>query len=251
MLNCPCINDIPIESWVELISSFAAVVVALMAIIHSNKNSRESLEQQNEVLKYQHNEKKLDEYNRCLRDNLELLNVADLLGPIVFISHADYSLTKREICTRKSKIYSYDLRYKYMFSDHEVDIKNLLVEYDSKWDRATKSLSDLLDKMLEYVEYLSRFASENEILKNVVQQIHIYSRMMEIDKMNSAHYASEIERLRNEQFELSSRQSNFRDDVDKYTDDIQLSINSLQEQSAALFRLSQNVIAELKRQLLG
>ena len=118
-MNIPlmCNLNISPESWIQLVSGLGAVVVALLAIIHGNKNSRKALLQQNRIIQYQHNERRLDDYNGCLRDNLELLNFVDVVGPMVYMSHADYSQTKRDICSRKSKIYSYDLRFKYLFSN--------------------------------------------------------------------------------------------------------------------------------------
>ena len=226
------------------------MVVALLAIIHGNKNSRKALEQQNRIIQYQHNERRLDEYNGCLRDNLELLNFVDVVGPMVYMSHADYSQTKREICSRKSKIYSYDLRYKYLFSNSDLDKTILQKEYELNWDQATKTLSVLLDMMLDYVNYLSQNAAENEILKNNNRQIEIYTRMMELDMNNSSQYSLEIERLRNEQIELSLRQSKFKDTVDKFTEDIQVLINELRNQSVVLFQLSQQLMKELQGRLL-
>lgn len=238
------------DSWIQLVSGLGAVVVALLAIIHGNKNSRKALEQQNRIIQYQHNEKRLDEYNGCLRDNLELLNFVDVVGPMVYMSHEDYSQTKREICSRKSKIYSYDLRYKYLFSNSDLDKTILQKEYELNWDQATKTLSVLLDMMLDYVNYLSQNAAENEILKNNNRQIEIYTRMMELDMNNSSQYSLEIERLRNEQIELSLHQSKFKNTVDKFTDDIQVLINELRNQSVVLFQLSQQLMKELQDRLL-
>ncbi len=226
------------------------MVVALLAIIHGNKNSRKALEQQNRIIRYQHNEKRLDEYNGCLRDNLELLNFVDVVGPMVYMSHEDYSQTKREICSRKSKIYSYDLRFKYLFSNGSLDKASLLKEYEVSWEQATKTLSVLLDKMLDYVNYLSQYAAENEIMKNNNQQIEIYSRMIEMDMNNSSQYSLEIERLSTEQIDLSLRQSKFKDTVDKFTDDIQVLINELRNQSVVLFHLSQQLMKELQSKFL-
>ena len=245
-----CSLYISIVSWIQLFSGLAAVIVAWMAIIHGNKNSRKALEQQNRIIQYQHNEKRLDEYNECLRDNLELLNFVDLVGPMVYMSHVDYSQTKREICSRKSKIYSYDLRFKYLFSNGSLENPNLQKEYEVNWDQATKTLSILLDKMLDYVNYLSQCASENEIMKNNNRQIEIYSRMIELDMNNSSQYSLEIEHLRNEQIELSQHQSKFKDTVDKFTDDIQVLINELRNQSVVLFPLSQQLMKELQSRLL-
>ena len=169
---------------------------------------------------------------------------------MVYMSHADYSQTKREICSRKSKIYSYDLRYKYLFSNSDLDKTILQKEYELNWDQATKTLSVLLDMMLDYVNYLSQNAAENEILKNNNRQIEIYTRMMELDMNNSSQYSLEIERLRNEQIELSLHQSKFKNTVDKFTDDIQVMINELRNQSVVLFQLSQQLMKELHGKLL-
>ena len=248
-LTMCCLNISP-DSWIQLVSGFGAVVVALLAIIHGNKNSRKALEQQNGIIQYQHNEKRLDEYNGCLRDNLELLNFVDVVGPMVYMSHGDYSQTKREICSRKSKIYSYDLRFKYLFSNGGLGKTCLLKEYEVSWDEATKTLSVLLDKMLDYVNYLSQYAAENEIMKNKNQQIEIYSRMIELDMNNSSQYSLEIESLRSELIELSLRQSKFKDTVDKFTEDIQVLINELRNQSVVLFQLSQQLMKELQDRLL-
>lgn len=226
------------------------MVVALLAIIHGNKNSRKALEQQNRIIQYQHNERRLDEYNGCLRDNLELLNFVDVVGPMVYMSHADYSQTKREICSCKSKIYSYELRYKYLFSNGGFDKTSLLKEYETSWNQATNTLSVLLDKMLDYVNYLSQCASENEIMENNNRQIDIYTRMIELDMNNSSQYLLEIERLKNEQIELSLHQCTFKDAVDKFTDDIQVLINELRNLSVFLFQLSQQLMKELQDRLL-
>ena len=238
------------DSWIQLFSGLGAVVVALLAIIHGNKNSRKALEQQNRIIQYQHNEKRLGEFNECLRDNLELLNFVDVVGPMVYMSHADYSQTKREICSRKSKIYSYDLRFKYLFSNGGLDKTSLQKEYETNWDQATKTLSVLLDKMLDYVDYLSQCAAENEIFKNNNRQIECYLKMIESDMTNSSQYSVEIERLRNELIELSLHQSKLKDNVDKFTDDIQVLINELRNQSVILFQLSHKLMKELQGRLL-
>ena len=110
-LNCSM--DISIEAWTQLFSGLAAVIVAIMAIIHSNKNGREIIQQQNRILEYQHNEKRLDEYRKCLTDNMELLNAVEAYSPLVSICHSDYPRTKHEIVSHKSRIYTCDLRYRY------------------------------------------------------------------------------------------------------------------------------------------
>lgn len=52
--------------------------------------------------------------------------------------------------------------------------------------------------------------------------------------------------MRNEQIDLSLRQSKFKDTVDKFTDDIHVLINELRNQSVVLFHLSQQLMKELQ-----
>ena len=56
--------------------------------------------------------------------------------------------------------------------------------------------------------------------------------------------------MRNEQIDLSLRQSKFKDTVDKFTEDIHVLINELRNQSVVLFQLSQQLMKELQDRLL-
>lgn len=56
--------------------------------------------------------------------------------------------------------------------------------------------------------------------------------------------------MRNEQIDLSLRQSKFKDTVDKFTDDVQVLINELRNQSVVLFHLSQQLMRELQSKFL-
>ena len=113
-----------------------------------------------------------------------------------------------------------------------------------------KDFIGVLDRMLDYVNYLSQYAAENETLKNNYRQIEIYTRRIDLDMNNSSQYSLEIEHLRNELIELSLHQSKYKDTVDKFTEDIQILINELRNQSVVLFQLSQQLMKELQSRLL-
>lgn len=66
------------------------------------------------------NIKKLDDYNNCLKNNLALLNIVDVMGITVGLDHQNISLSKSEICQIKGRIYATDLQYRYVF---EVDVQ--------------------------------------------------------------------------------------------------------------------------------
>lgn len=203
-----CLMDISPDSWMQLFSALSAVVVAIMAIIHSNKNNRRAIQQQNRILEYQHNETKLDEYRKCLTDNMELLNAVEAYSPVVSICHSDYSRIKHEIVSHKSRIYTCDLRYRYLFESS--GSTPIIQEYRKCWDLSTAQLSLGLDTMMEYVNYLSEFASKIEIMKNLRQQVTLYERMSEVDTNNSSSYLNENTKLQQEQDKLSKFCLNIR-----------------------------------------
>ncbi|WP_233570114.1 hypothetical protein [Parabacteroides sp. AF19-14] len=87
-------NDSWLNFWGSYSSGIFAVVVGYLAIIYSNM-------QQDKLLIHQQNIKKLDEYNNCLKNNLALLNIVDVMGITVGLDHQNISLSKSEICQMK------------------------------------------------------------------------------------------------------------------------------------------------------
>lgn len=235
------------DSWIQLISGLAAVVVAIMAIIHGNKNSRKAVQQQNRILVYQHNEKKLDEYRKCLTDNMNLLNAVETYSPLVSVRHSDYSQTKHAILSRKAMIYTYDLRFRYLFES--ADCPPLIVEYRKHWNLGTAQLTLVLDTMMDYVGYLSEFASNMEILKNVRQQISIYERMIQVDSVNASSYLTEITKLQQEQVQLAKFMSRNKEQVDIYLASIKGKLDDMGVHVLNLHKLTMQVIAEKEEQL--
>lgn len=242
-----CSMDISIEAWLQLFSGVAAVIVAIMAIIHGNRNSRKAIQQQNRILEYQNNEKKLDECRKCLSDNMDLLNEVEIFSPLVSMNHTDYSRTKHEIASRKSMIYTCDMRFRYLFES--VDVTPLIVEYRKHWNLGTSQLTLVLDTMMEYVNYLSEFASNIEISKNLRQQISLYERMSEVDSNNSSSYLNEITKLQKEQSQLKEFLSHNKERVDMYMTSIQSRLDDLRIHTIDLHQLTMKVIAEKEKQV--
>ena len=79
------------DSWLNFGGSYSsgifAVVVGYLAIIYSNRNSEKAILQQEKLLIRQQNIKKLDDYNNCLKNNLALLNIVDVMGITVGLDH--------------------------------------------------------------------------------------------------------------------------------------------------------------------
>ena len=113
-------NDSWLNFWGSYSSGIFAVVVGYLAIIYSNRNNEKAILQQEKLLIRQQNIKKLDEYNNCLKNNLALLNIVDVMGITVGIDHQNLSLSKSAICQMKGRIYTTDLQYRYVF---EVDVQ--------------------------------------------------------------------------------------------------------------------------------
>mgnify|MGYP005910300677 FL=1 len=63
-------NDTWLSFWGGYCGGVFALIVGYLAIRHSNRNSERAIYQQNELLKKQHKDKKLENYNECLKNNL-------------------------------------------------------------------------------------------------------------------------------------------------------------------------------------
>ena len=131
-------TNLSIDSWLSFWGSYCggifAAIVGYLAIIYSNRNSEKAIHQQEKQLIHQRLVKKLDEYNDCLKNNLELLNIVDIMGITVGIDYQNLSLAKKDVCRKKAQIYATDLQYRYVF---EVDVPraktDLEVQYDKAW----------------------------------------------------------------------------------------------------------------------
>ena len=160
-------KDAWLNFWGSYCGGLFAVAVGYLAIIHSNRNNEKAINQQYVLLKHQQNEKKLDEYNLCLRNNLELMNAVEAFRPAISMNYDNLSVTKSEIAKKKSLIFSYDLQYRYVF---EIDSNNNKTEIESKYDKcwieSRTLLSDILDKQLDFVLRVGQNIAETEMKRN-------------------------------------------------------------------------------------
>ena len=84
--------DSRLSFWGSYCGGIFAAIVGYLAIIYSNRNSEKAIHQQEKQLIHQRIVKKLDEYNDCLKNNLELLNIVDIMGITVGIDYQNLSL---------------------------------------------------------------------------------------------------------------------------------------------------------------
>lgn len=173
-------NDSWLNFWGSYSSGIFAVVVGYLAIIYSNRNSEKAILQQEKLLIRQQNIKKLDDYNNCLKNNLALLNIVDVMGITVGLDHQNISLSKSEICQIKGRIYATDLQYRYVF---EVDVQrqktNLEKTYEECWIKARIGLSDLLDQELSFIERVNQNRYDIQIKEN---NMHRKNILLELSK---------------------------------------------------------------------
>ena len=72
------------DSWLNFGGSYSS---GIFAVVYSNRNSEKAILQQEKLLIRQQNIKKLDDYNNCLKNNLALLNIVDVMGITVGLDH--------------------------------------------------------------------------------------------------------------------------------------------------------------------
>ena len=233
------------ETWLNFWGSYCgglfAIIIGFLAIVHSNRNSEKAINQQYMLLQQQHKEKRLDEYNKCLRNNLELMNAVDIVGITVAIDHDHLSTSKAEIVKKKSLIFSYDLQYRYVF---EVDSNNNKTEIEEKynncWIEAHSLLSNLLDVQLNFIVRISQNNAETHIKLNNQGIISALQRLIELsnNKNDIAKYQEKVAETHKELELIEASIRIYKNDVDAMTIEIKHLMDMLLVKAKELFDLS-------------
>ena len=233
------------ETWLNFWGSYCgglfAIIIGFLAIVHSNRNSEKAINQQYMLLQQQHKEKRLDEYNKCLRNNLELMNAVDVVGITVAIDHDHLSTSKAAIVKKKSLIFSYDLQYRYVF---EVDSNNNKTEIEEKynncWIEAHSLLSNLLDVQLNFIVRISQNNAETHIKLNNQGIISALQRLIELsnNKNDIAKYQEKVAETHKELELIEASIRIYKNDVDAMTIEIKHLMDMLLVKAKELFDLS-------------
>ena len=239
------------DSWLNFGGSYSsgifAVVVGYLAIIYSNRNSEKAILQQEKLLIRQQNIKKLDDYNNCLKNNLALLNIVDVMGITVGLDHQNISLSKSEIRQMKGRIYATDLQYRYVF---EVDVQrqktNLEKTYEECWIKARIGLSDLLDQELSFIERVNQNRYDIQIKENNMHRKNILLELSKqaVDIEKKKLFLQEIKDVNMELERLDKKIISYYDDVDKMTTSIKDFLLELNSTIKVLFDISLLLIKE-------
>ena len=244
------------ETWLNFWGSYCgglfAIIIGFLAIAHSNRNSEKAINQQYMLLQQQHKEKRLDEYNKCLRNNLELMNAVDVVGITVAIDHDHLSTSKAEIVKKKSLIFSYDLQYRYVF---EVDSNNNKTEIEEKynncWIEAHSLLSNLLDVQLNFIVRISQNNAETHIKLNNQGIISALQRLIELsnNKNDIAKYQEKVAETHKELELIEASIRIYKNDVDAMTIEIKHLMDMLLVKAKELFDLSILLMKEKENML--
>lgn len=233
------------ETWLNFWGSYCgglfAIIIGYLAIVHSNRNSEKAINQQYNLLKQQHKEKRLDEYNRCLRNNLELMNAVDAVGITVAIDHEHLSLTKAEIVKKKSLIFSYDLQYRYVFEvDSNTNKTEIEERYNNCWIESRTLLSNLLDIQLNFIIRISQNNAETHIKLNNQGILSALQRLLELttNKAEVDKYYARISETKMELDALDASLRTYKSDVDTMTKEIKRLMDLLLDKTKELFDLS-------------
>ena len=244
------------ETWLNFWGSYCgglfAIIIGFLAIVHSNRNSEKAINQQYMLLQQQHKEKRLDEYNKCLRNNLELMNAVDVVGITVAIDHDHLSTSKAEIVKKKSLIFSYDLQYRYVF---EVDSNNNKTEIEEKynncWIETHSLLSNLLDVQLNFIVRISQNNAETHIKLNNQGIISALQRLIELsnNKNDIAKYQEKVAETHKELELIEASIRIYKNDVDAMTIEIKHLMDMLLVKAKELFDLSILLMKEKENML--
>lgn len=166
--------------WGSYIGGVATLIAIFLTIRQNSKNNASLVKQQNNLIERQYKEKKLDQYNESLRNNLELLNIADTSGILATIRHSDLVKTKEAIVKKKSLIFSFDLQFRYV---SKVDLFGCSSQteqvYYAKWIEARQLLSDILDLQLSFIERVAENQYSIDLRKSLSGMITIQRQQEE------------------------------------------------------------------------
>lgn len=167
----PLSNGDWLNFWGSYVGSVLALVVGLIAIFYTNANCEQTLLQQNKILNYQQTIKEQEERNVCLKNNLNLLNYAEIQGITASINQNDLISSKEKIVNKKAEIYSCDLQLRYVYG-YDLNEPRPKEEqtYKACWEQCISELSVLLDKQLELVMRIAQNQSDLS-MKNGNSQI--------------------------------------------------------------------------------
>ena len=248
-------SSISNETWLNFCGSYCgglfAVIIGYLAIVHSNRNNEKAINLQYEILKQQHKDNKLNEYNKCLVSNLELLNVLDSVEVCVAVDYENLSLSKSEIVRKKSLIYANDLRYRFVFEvDFSCSKTDAEKQYDNCWIEARALLSDLLDSQMDLIMRISKnqneialISNKKEVLYNLSQIIGIRSNCEDVTL-----YQSRMVDTEKDIETLVDSVNTYKNDIDKLSDKINRERDLLLLKNKELFDLSYLLMNE-KRNL--
>jgi hypothetical protein len=249
-------TNLSIDSWLSFWGSYCggifATIVGYLAIIYSNRNSEKAILQQEKQLIHQRIVKKLDEYNDCLKNNLELLNIVDIMGITVGIDYQNLSLAKKDVCRKKAQIYATDLQYRYVF---EVDVPraktDLEVQYDKVWVNLRSKLSSLLDEELDLIERINQNHYDIQLKENHQQRLHLISEILKQadDTTRREEYLHDKQSITQELEQLDKRINSYYKEVDTMLLSLKSSADQLNADTKLLFDLSILLLKEKEREL--
>ncbi len=243
------------DSWLNFggsyISGVFAVIVGYLAIVYSNRNSEKAIKQQERVLIHQQNIKKVDEYNACLRKNLELFNIADLRGIMAGIDHQNLLTSMMSISKMKAQIFATDLQYRYIFEvDTQKEKTELENKYNEWWIKARTGLSTILDMELNFIERVNQNMNDFNSKKHYLGKKRLLIKLLELDSSNEEQNSirrQEINKLENELEKIDIRIGSYYKDINEKSTSIINSSEKLARTVKILFDLSLLLIKEKKK----
>lgn len=240
-------KDIPLSNsdWLNFWGSYAgsvlALVVGLLAIFYTNANCKQTLLQQNKILNYQQIVKEQEERNMCLKNNLKLLNYAEIQGITASINQNDLASSKEKIVSKKTEIYSCDLQLRYVYG-YDLDESRSEEEqrYKVCWEQCVSELSVLLDKQLELVMRIAQNQSDLSMKNGNTQIISNAESLLKLNVTleQKIEYENAIMGAKSEIHLLDKRINAYASDINLILTTINMKSEELLKDSKRLFDLS-------------
>lgn len=240
----PLSNSDWLNFWGSYAGSIFALLVGLLAIFYTNVNCKQTLLQQNKILNNQQTIKDQEERNECLKNNLNLLNYAEIQGITASINQNDLTSSKAKIVSKKAEIYSCDLQLRYVYGyELNESISEEEQRYKACWEQCISELSVLLDKQLELVMRIAQNQSDLSMKKGNSQVILNAESLLKLGVTleQKTEYENTIMGAKREMLLLDKRINAYVSDINLILATINMKSEELVKDFKRLFDLSIDV----------
>lgn len=244
-------NDTLLSFWGSYCCGLFAIVIGYLAIVHSNRNSKNAIDQQYELLKHQYNHYRLNECNQCIINNLEAISITEVNKTLFSIDYNNLPQSKSELLKIQSRIYTCDLNYNFIFALDCHGISDVDRKYCTCWNEAKNIILDIIKLQMSIITRID-INQKDITLKSLKQEClgRLYCLISNSGREEVEAYNKKIKQINDEIKHIESNIKNYNNEIDEMTNRLNNQISDAIHKSSELFNISVLFMKE-KEQILS